>query len=89
MRKLFLYGPPASGKSTAAKALADNLGLAFIDLDQAIEQRAGTSIPLIMSAQGEAAFRELESLTLQAVVAGPAGVIALGGGALLRPENRE
>jgi shikimate kinase / 3-dehydroquinate synthase len=89
MKKIFLYGPPGSGKSTAGKALADSLGLFFLDLDEAIEQKAGMTIEQIMHAQGEAAFRELEAPALCDAARGPAGVIALGGGALLALENRE
>ncbi len=88
MKKIFLYGPPGSGKSTAGKALAANLDTAFLDLDPMIETKAGSTIPEIMAGQGEAAFRELEAAALDEALAGPAGVIALGGGALLREVNR-
>jgi 3-dehydroquinate synthase len=88
MSKIFLYGPPGCGKSTAGRALADCLGLVFLDLDEAVEQAAGMTVAQIVTGQGEAAFREREAAALREAVGGPAGVIALGGGALLRPENR-
>ncbi len=88
MKKIFLYGPPGSGKSTAGKLLAEGLGVDFLDLDPLIEQRAGTRIPRIMAEQGEPAFREREAAALKEAVSDGAGVIALGGGALLRLENR-
>ncbi len=88
MPSIFLYGPPGSGKSTAGKALAEGLELAFLDLDSEIQAATGRSIPEIMSGEGEPAFRDLESAALEKTAAGPAAVVALGGGALLRDANR-
>ncbi len=92
MPHLFLYGPPGTGKSTIGQHLAHQLGLPFIDLDRHIEKHAGLSITHIMQTQGEAAFRDLESRILQTTLASldphQDVVIALGGGALLRAENR-
>ncbi|OIO85888.1 MAG: 3-dehydroquinate synthase [Anaerolineae bacterium CG_4_9_14_3_um_filter_57_17] len=85
---IFLYGPPATGKSAIGKILAENLRLPFLDLDQIIEQNAGASIPQIMAEQSEAAFRAMESAALKNLPREKAAVIALGGGALLRDENR-
>ncbi len=88
MTHIFLYGPPGTGKSTVGKKIADNLKLPFIDLDRVIEMNAGISIPQIMAAQGEPAFRDLESSALKNLSGGKESVVALGGGALLRDENR-
>lgn len=96
MPHLFLYGPPGTGKTTIGQRLADNLRLPFIDLDRLIESRAGKSIPQIMAEQGEAAFRDMETAALREIALTPdpsplgrgETVIALGGGALLREENR-
>jgi shikimate kinase/3-dehydroquinate synthase len=88
MTHIFLYGPPGTGKSTVGKKLAGNLKLPFVDLDRVIEANAGTSIPHIMEQQGEAAFRDLESAALKNLVNEKESVVALGGGALLRDENR-
>ena len=74
---LFLYGAPASGKSTLGSRLATALGVPFLDLDAAIVQAAGRTIPEIFFADGEEAFRDLEARTLRQV--GDAGVVALGG----------
>ncbi len=60
----------------------------FVDLDQAVEAKAGLSIQQIMERQGESAFRDLESVTLKEVIQVKESVIALGGGSLLRAENR-
>ena len=87
---IFLYGAPASGKTTLGRKLAARLGAAFVDLDAAIVARAGRSIPDIFARDGEPAFRDLESETLAAVVDAAAGdtVVSLGGGTLLRDVNR-
>jgi len=88
MKNIFLYGPPGTGKSTVGKKIAASLKLPFVDLDRVIETNAGMSIPKIMEIQGEPAFRDLETAALKKVSAELAAVIALGGGALLRDENR-
>ncbi|MDD2921996.1 MAG: shikimate kinase, partial [Anaerolineales bacterium] len=94
---IFLYGPSGTGKSTIGQVMARNLKLPFIDLDKVIETNAGTTIPQIMETQGESAFRDLESAALKSINSPlPSGeglgvresVVALGGGALLRDENR-
>ena len=82
-----MYGAPASGKSTLGKALAERLGAGFVDLDERIVAEAGMSIPEIFKTRGEAAFRDLESKVLWEVVSEPK-VVSLGGGTLLRDENR-
>ena len=88
MTHIFLYGPSGSGKSTVGRVLAENLDLPFLDLDAHIERAAGQDIPSIMAERGEPFFRDLEADSLKAAVAGPEAVVALGGGALLRTENR-
>lgn len=88
MSHIFLYGPPGTGKSTIGQKLADNLKLSFIDLDCVVETNVGMSIPQIMEQRGEPAFRDLESSALMALVDEKESVVALGGGALLRDENR-
>ncbi len=88
MTHIFLYGPPGTGKSTIGKIIARNLKLPFIDLDRVIETNAGMSIPQIMDQQGESAFRDLETTALKNI-SNEESVIALGGGALLRDENRQ
>ncbi|OQY90091.1 MAG: 3-dehydroquinate synthase [Anaerolineae bacterium UTCFX1] len=92
MTHIFLYGPSGSGKSTIGRIVARSLKLPFIDLDRVIETNAGMSIPQIMAQQGESAFRDLESAALKEIVGHASSVIkiiALGGGALLREENRQ
>ena len=90
MNTLFLYGPPASGKTTLGKRLAEAVGWRFIDLDEEIVQTAGRPIRDIFANEGELAFRKLEDKTLVRVVEAQDDntVVALGGGTLLNQENR-
>ncbi len=85
---IFLYGPSGSGKSTVGQALAQSLNLPFVDLDAEIETVIEQSIAQFMTEQGEMAFRDAETDMLRKAVEGDEKVIALGGGALLRDENR-
>lgn len=87
---IFLYGPPASGKSTLGRKVAAQRGAAFVDLDDEIVRRERCTIPAIFAARGEPGFRDAESAALAATIASVAGptVIALGGGTLLRDANR-
>ena len=78
---LFLYGPPATGKSTCAQNLAVALGKAAIDLDTEVERRVGMSIPDYVAKAGAVAFRDAESAALAELCARrPDAVVALGGG---------
>lgn len=78
-----------SGKTTVGFWLAQAEGLRFVDLDAAIEERQGRSVPEIFEAHGEDGFRDMEQSELAACVASPQPmVVACGGGAVLRAENR-
>lgn len=88
MPHIFLYGPPGTGKSTLGKILARDLNLPFVDSDPVIETSTGMSISQIMAQQGEPAARDMETAVLKQIVSHKESVIALGGGALLRDENR-
>ncbi len=87
---IFLYGPPASGKTTLGKRLAQAVGWRFVDLDEEIVKTAGRPIRDIFANEGEPAFRKLEGETLVRVVeaADANTVVSLGGGTLLNQENR-
>jgi shikimate kinase len=78
-----------SGKSTVGPVLAAKLDREFIDLDRVIEARVGCSIAELIARGGEERFRQIESETLREVAARVAAVIAPGGGAITRRENRE
>jgi len=80
---------PGSGKSTVGRQLARRLQLPFADSDHEIERRIGCSIREFFEREGEAAFRDLEETVIREVTEAGAGVLATGGGVVLRPTNRE
>lgn len=85
---LFLIGYRGSGKSSVAAALAELLGWPWIDTDLEIERQAGKTIRQIFAEEGEAGFREREAAAIARIAAADRQVVALGGGAVLRPDNR-
>lgn len=86
---LVLTGFMGTGKSTVGQAVADRLGLRFVDMDQVIAQRMGKTIPEIFEQFGEAAFRALERALCLELAQQQGLVIATGGGALVDERNRE
>jgi shikimate kinase len=86
---LVLVGLPGSGKTTVGRQLARRLRLPFIDSDHVVEQRLGCSIRAYFEREGEDAFRDIESQVLDELSAHFQGVLSTGGGAVLRPVNRE
>lgn len=88
MGDLILIGLPASGKTTVGRQLARRLDMPFFDCDEAIEAAAGCSVSDIFARYGEAYFRELEHRTLETLCCKEGCVIATGGGAVLRKDNR-
>ncbi len=90
MAHLVLVGMMGVGKSSVGRRLANRLGRPFVDLDKVIEDRQGRSIPEIFAADGEDAFRAIESAVVAEVLAAPEeSVVAFGGGAVLDPRNRD
>lgn len=77
-----------SGKSTVGPIIAEQLGWRFVDVDDVIEAEAGATIAEIFARQGEGAFRDREHKTIANLATGHALVIALGGGAIERPDTR-
>lgn len=86
-RHLWLVGMMGSGKSTVGRLMADRLGVEFVDSDDEVVNRVGSSIADFWSEQGEAAFRDVEAAVIEYLAAGPDRVIASGGGAVLRTAN--
>lgn len=86
---IFLVGLMGAGKTTIGKLLAKRLKKAFIDTDYEIEQRTGVKIPLIFELEGEARFRERELVLIRELTQRQGIVLATGGGAILRKENRD
>lgn len=86
---IYLIGPMGAGKSTIGKALAQAASLEFVDSDREIEERTGASIPLIFEIEGEEGFRDREAAMIDELTQRNGIVLATGGGAIMRPENRE
>lgn len=86
--KIALVGLPGAGKSTVGRGIARELRLPFFDADLVIEARAGKTIRAFFDQHGEAAFRDLEQAVIAELCAGDAMVLSTGGGAVLRPANR-
>ena len=85
---LVLVGPPAAGKSTVGRLVADRLGVPFTDTDDLVVQRAGKPVSEVFVDDGEEAFRELEAAAVADALATAGGVLALGGGAVLAAGTR-
>jgi shikimate kinase len=83
-----LVGLPGAGKSAIGRRLAQRLQLPFVDSDHVIEERIGCSIRDYFEREGEAGFRDLEQSVIAELAAAPHGVVATGGGAVLREANR-
>lgn len=86
---IYLIGYRGSGKTTVARALAEKLGRPWFDADVELERRAGRTIKEIFAAEREPFFRDLEAATLADLAAVDGRIVALGGGVILRPANRE
>ena len=80
---------PGCGKSTVGRHLARHLGLRFVDTDTDIERRIGMPIRDYFEQHGEAAFRDVEQDAIDALSEQPGVILATGGGAVLRPSNRD
>ena len=86
---IFLVGLMGAGKTTVGKLLAKHFGKTFLDSDHELEARTGVSIPVIFELEGEEGFRVREASLIRELSERPGIVLATGGGAVLRPENRE
>ena len=87
VRAIVLMGFMGTGKSEVGRRLAQRLGRAFVDTDQLVEERAGKRIAAIFTDDGEPAFRAFEREAVAAAADRGGAVVALGGGAVLDPEN--
>lgn len=87
-RTVALVGLMGAGKTTVGRRLAAALELPFVDADVAIVQAAGQTIPEIFAQHGEEEFRRGERQVISRLLAGPAHVLATGGGAFIDPRTR-
>ena len=86
---IVLVGMPGCGKSTVGRILAEKLRRRFIDADDYICEKCGRTPADIISNDGEAVFRRIESEALEEITKLSATVIACGGGAVIKESNRE
>lgn len=87
-KSIALVGPMGAGKSTIGRALAHALNRHLVDIDTEIESRAGAEISWIFDKEGEQGFRDRESKVLLEYCQRKDQIIATGGGAVLRENNR-
>ncbi|MFL1732075.1 shikimate kinase AroK [Moraxella oculi] len=85
---IFLVGPMGAGKTTIGKLLSKQLGRDFVDCDHYIVSQTGADIPWIFAKEGEIGFRERETRALAELTEQSNIVMATGGGAVERAENR-
>jgi shikimate kinase len=88
MQNIYLIGLMGVGKTTIGKQLAKALKQPFYDSDKVIERTTGVDIPTIFSYEGEDGFRVREQMVIEELTALQGIVMATGGGAILKPENR-
>ena len=87
-RSIFIVGMMGAGKSTVGRHLAELTGYDFVDADKVIEERAGADISWIFDVEGEEGFRNREEQVLDDLTQSRDIVLATGGGAVLRGDNR-
>jgi shikimate kinase len=85
---IYLIGLMGAGKTTMGKKLARALAWPFYDSDRVIEESTGVSIPMIFEYEGEQGFRDREQEVIARLTGLKGIVLATGGGAVLREENR-
>lgn len=87
--RIFLIGFMGCGKSTLGRLLADAIGYQFVDTDQLIEEKCGSSVAQIFAEKGEDSFRQMERETLENLVKQQRIVVATGGGMACSQQNIE
>ena len=86
---IYLIGYRGTGKTTVGRMLADLLSWKWIDSDHEIQDRSGSTIAEIFARDGEEGFRDLETEVVRTISHLQNHVVSLGGGAILREENRD
>ncbi len=84
-----LTGFSAAGKTCVGRAIESGFGLSWVDLDEMIENQLSRKVSDIIRVDGEQRFRELEAKALLKAFDERVQVISLGGGALLRRDNKD
>ncbi|MGR8980166.1 MAG: shikimate kinase AroK [Gammaproteobacteria bacterium] len=86
---IYLIGLMGAGKTTIGRHLAKALKIPFYDTDKAIEESTGVDIPTIFEFEGEEGFRDREQKMIRQLTQMRGIILATGGGAILREENRK
>ena len=86
---LFLTGYRATGKTSVARYIAEQLDMPWFDSDRLIEQAAEMSIADLFAVESEEGFRDRETAVIRQLAAGENQIVSLGGGAIVRSENRK
>ena len=87
-KPIALLGVRGAGKSAVGEALAKKLGVAFVELDQQIEEAAGLPLGEIFALHGEAYYRRIEREILTRVLATPSPMVLATGGSIVNdPTN--
>jgi len=86
---IVFIGPMGAGKTTIGRILAKELSYQFYDSDKEIERRTGANIPWIFDVEGESGFRDRESQVISELSGLKQVILATGGGAMVREENRD
>ncbi|MBR5111909.1 MAG: shikimate kinase [Clostridia bacterium] len=89
MKNIVLIGMPGCGKTTLGTYLAEKMGRECVDTDDIIVAKDGRNIPEIFSSDGENYFRDIESEAVAECGKRLGIIIATGGGAVMREENRD
>ncbi len=87
-KTVVMVGMMGAGKTAVGRALAQRLGVPFLDSDHEIENAANMSVPEIFERHGESFFREKERMVIRRLLEEERGVLSTGGGAFLSEENR-
>ncbi len=88
MKKFFIVGMPASGKSRLGKYISSMTDLCFIDLDLEIEKKLDSNVKDIFKIKGEKFFRKFETKTLKEIIESESNfILATGGGTPCFNEN--
>ena len=87
-KNIFLIGPMGAGKSAVGRQLARAMHLTFVDSDDEVESRTGVDIAFIFEKEGEDGFRKREAAAIDDLTKMDGVVLATGGGAVIRDDNR-
>ena len=83
-----LIGSPGAGKTSVGRRVAESLDVTLVDTDRIVESETGMAIADIFVDRGEDAFRDLEADAVERALDTADGVLALGGGAVMRAETQ-